>query len=203
VNPASLAARSWRTEPVCREVADANPPGEPDALTLTALSNLGLALRRQNKLDEAEDVLRRALAIAPRTLGERHPETLALMTNLVGVLSVREDFGEAETLARRVLELKRDVLGESHAETVICQSALGRVLCQQGKPEGEAVFREMIRLVNAPGFESRNPPELYLGRLGECLRVVHRPTRDLAWSLEMLYDGWGKPAEAAEWRARK
>ena len=54
--------------------------------TLTSVSNLGLLLHSQGKIDLAETYFRRALEGCERTLGPDHPDTLTSASNLKALL---------------------------------------------------------------------------------------------------------------------
>jgi tetratricopeptide (TPR) repeat protein len=221
-----LSLGQWvAAEGVAREVAETGARVLPagDEVTLNGLNDLGVAVRKQGRLGEAEGLLRRLVELSLRTRSESDPKTLEFMTNLVGALNRSGKLAEAEVLGRRVLALKQRVLGPAHAETVISQSGLGVVLCRQGKPEGAQVYGDLLRIVGAPDFESRNPVELYQERLGECLVQLGRHaeaeplllssyealaaklgaddarTREALAAVVGLYRAWGRPREAAPW----
>jgi len=83
------------------------------------------------------------------------------------------------------------------------------------------MYGELLKIVGAPGFESRNPVELYQERLGDCLVQLGRyaeaepvalssyraleaklgredaRTREALASVVELYRAWGRPREAA------
>jgi serine/threonine protein kinase len=220
--------RNAEAEMVCRQaLAAAEGVLAPrDDARFDLLSDLGLALRRQSKLEEAEGIMRRVVDESTRLRSETHPETLAVMTNLANVLSVAGKLPEAEAIARKTLEVKTRVLGRDHAETVISQSSLATILCRQKKPEGEAVFRNLLPIVDQPTFQSRYPPVWYRDRLGWCLGELgqypeseklllasydtiagkfgpqHGWTRQVVAHLVRLYENWQKPEKAAVWRAK-
>ena len=220
--------RFAEAEVVCREISEigerALKPG--DEITMMSLNNLGMALRRQGKLDEAETVLRKVVDVSMRVRSESHPDTLAAMTNLVNTLIRAGKVEEAEELGRKTFETKTRVLGPEHAETVISQSALGMLLCQQQKGEGEQVLRAAVEVAERPTFQSRYPPATYRSRLGNCLSSLGRyaeaerlllpsyetlaaklgpkdsRTQETVAELAKLYDRWGKPQQAASWREK-
>jgi tetratricopeptide (TPR) repeat protein len=215
-------------ETVARQISDTGqrvlPPG--DEVTLNGMNDLGVVLRKQKRLEEGEALLHRALELSLRARSEEHPVTLELMTNLVGSLQSNGKLAEAEQLSRRTLALKQQVLGPAHAETIVTQSGLARMLCKQKRPEGEVLLRDLVTLVSAPGFESLNPPEMYVGRLGKCvadfgrwaeaeklllssyegltakLGAADERTRDVRDALVTLYVAWGKTKKAAVWREK-
>ena len=64
--------------------------GEEHPDVAIAYAELAIAVKEQARLSEAEALLRRALVIQIRTLGENHPATAATRDKLATVLSTRE-----------------------------------------------------------------------------------------------------------------
>jgi hypothetical protein len=62
-------------------------------------------LRATNRLDEAEPLYRRALAIDEQAYGPDHPRVAIPLNNLALLLQARSRLGEAEVLSRRHLEI--------------------------------------------------------------------------------------------------
>jgi tetratricopeptide (TPR) repeat protein len=61
-----------------------------------ALNKRGLVYRAQGKYEEAETLLKRALAIREKTLGASHPDVAQTLTNLANVYSDQGKYGDAE-----------------------------------------------------------------------------------------------------------
>ena len=119
--------------------------GEKHPLTLASITNLGIVLMQQGKLDEAETQLRDALDKRRRVLGEDHADTLTTMTFLGRLLKERGKLEETERYAREVLKKRRRVLGEDHPDTLISINNLGTLLYAQGKvSEAETYIRESL-----------------------------------------------------------
>jgi tetratricopeptide (TPR) repeat protein len=94
-------------------------------------NNLGLALKAQGKLAEAEAAFRKAIAVRP-DYAEAH-------TNLGNALGARGKPAEAEAACRKAIALRPDD-PEAHYN-------LGKALGAQGKPaEAEAAYRQAIAL---------------------------------------------------------
>ena len=72
--------------------------GEDSLATLTVMSNLGMLLERVGLFDEAEPLLRDALAAARTVLGPTHRQTLTIMNNLALLLESQGTFDQAEAL---------------------------------------------------------------------------------------------------------
>ena len=70
---------------------------------MASVNNLGLLLKVQGKLVEAEPLYSRALAGKESTLGPMHASTLASVNNLGLLLKAQGKMAEAEPLYRRAL----------------------------------------------------------------------------------------------------
>ena len=149
------------------------------------LSNLGVVLREGGRLDEAAACYEEALEIHRTASGQQHPSFATALQNLGLVRNATGAFQEAEALLRQAVQIRRDVLGEAHWKTGLVQTFLGAALTGQGRfqdafaalDEGRAVLEGALE----PGHDH------ILG------------TFDL---LADLYEEWGKPSMAQEWRRR-
>jgi tetratricopeptide (TPR) repeat protein len=117
-------------------------PEHPD--TLTSVSNLGLALSKRGKYEEAESMHRRALEGREKVLGPEHPDTLTSFGNLGSVLSRQGKYEEAESMYRRALEGRKKVLGPKHLDT-LTNSNISAL-----PPEVEASYSAIIDGILAP-----------------------------------------------------
>ncbi len=70
-----------------------------------SLSNLGLVLRRQGKLDDARVAYDRALRIRETTLGPDHPEVARALAALSALASNAGDFARARELGERAVTI--------------------------------------------------------------------------------------------------
>jgi len=181
-----------------------------------ALGGLGWALYLLGDAAGAQRELREALAMLRRTGGEDHPVAGEVIATLAQVLLLSGDAEEARKLALAEVERHRThmllaLAGKflvedgrfADAEPLLreclaireramptdwirysAMSMLGESLAGQGKhAEAEPL------LVDA--YEKMEPPPPYRARKAEALdRIVK------------LYEAWGKPEKAAEWRKR-
>jgi tetratricopeptide (TPR) repeat protein len=187
-----------------------------------SLHNLAQLLFDKGEYDEAERLYREALAIRRKSLGDAHPYVAPSFRGLASACSAKGDLEEAERLCREALAIHREpadvddgllaILGycllkkaqHAEAEPVLREcpalrekknpenwsryntmSMLGEALCGQGKhAEAEALLVE--------GYEKMAPPEPLTVRKREALERIVK-----------LYEAWGKPEKAAEWRAKR
>jgi tetratricopeptide (TPR) repeat protein len=106
---------------------------------------MGLLLRAQGKLAEAEPYYRDALEKYRRVLGEEHPDTLRSINNMGVLLESQGKLAEAEPYLRYALEKRRRTLGEEHLDTLLSINNMGGLLQSQGKfAEAEPYFRDAL-----------------------------------------------------------
>lgn len=115
--------------------------------TLTSMNDLGLVLRMQGQLFEAEQLYRQALSIQLPTLGKEHPDTLITLNNIANVLRSQKKILQAEPIYEEVLEIRRRVLGEEDPDTLTSRSNLTSVLIANGMlAEAERLQREVLEI---------------------------------------------------------
>jgi tetratricopeptide (TPR) repeat protein len=102
-------------------------------------------LDQRARYAEAEPLLRQALAIRRKVLGEQHPDTATSLDNLAGNLYYQGKYPEAETLYRQALAINRKALGEQHLDTAQSLNNLAGNLRDQGKyAEAEPLLRQAL-----------------------------------------------------------
>jgi eukaryotic-like serine/threonine-protein kinase len=180
--------KRWdKQEPIARATLEAQERvlggDHPDTIeTLNLIQNLYFAQRRYA---EAEQVARRVLDGLRRSLGESHVNTIRAMHNLANVLAVAGRVAEAEPLFIETLKQKRRVEGDIHPDVSITENRLATMYMKQGR-YGEA---ELL---------ARAAYERNLKSLGSDADA----TKQQVNQLEQLYNAWGKPAKAADWRGK-
>ena len=92
-------------------------PDHPNVAS--ALNNLAGVLEAMNRLDEAEPLFRRALAILEKSYGPDHPQVAFCLNNLAELLRATGRPSEAEPLFRRALAIRENSLGPDHPEVAI------------------------------------------------------------------------------------
>ena len=118
-----------------------------DAALGQTLSDLGMALYHQARLDEAEAALSRSLALRRRGLGANHPETIETLNNLAAVWLGQGDFPRAERAMREALARHREKLGNDHPSVATNLNNLGALLAQVGRlDEAEAAIAEALAI---------------------------------------------------------
>ena len=205
--------------------------GDEHPHTLVVLNNLADSLHRQGEHVEAERLFRQVLEARRSRLGPHHPWTLNAMNNVAVALGELGRTEEAERLLRSALEEWRRVRGESHWDTVGAMNNLGRYLRDLGRlDESEKLLKkaveiaaEMVRereldtaklmivqvtyggcLTRMDRFDEAEP--LLLQSFASFTRdpdygEAHPVTVGTAQKLIDLYESWGKPEKAEEYRA--
>jgi serine/threonine protein kinase len=192
--------------------------------TLAALNAVGLLRQDQGHLDEAERDLRDALERRRVKLGADHSETIESLRNVGSVLEQEGRLSEAEALDREAVERSRRTLGEDSPTTLNALSTLAGVRMEQGHAgEAEATLAAVVatarstlpanHLVTGHALLRHGRCLTALGRFDEAERALLEASSSLtvsdtvhagavATALAALYDRWGKPAAATEWRKR-
>jgi len=145
-------------------------------------------LQSAGKLADAESLLREQLAMYRLMFDADHPRVAGTLASLTHVMVEADKFTEAEPLARDCVAIRERKLPD-HWSTFNAQSLLGGCLLGQEKYE-EA---EPLLLSSYEGMRQRKDtiPAAGKTRLNEALE-----------RLVQLYEAWGKPEQAAEWKQK-
>jgi len=194
--------------------------------TLTSMINLAVLRARQGRVVESEPLLTEALEIRRRVLGEEHPDTLYTMSILGAMLSRMGKYGAAEVVFRETVDIDRRVLGPDHIDTLYALGNLAHALCEQEEfTEAVSHFESFDDLAGKALPEDSPILLTFRGRHGKCLTQMgkyeqaepllidtlsklraslgedHARVRGVITDIIALYDSWGKPGQAAEYRA--
>ena len=83
-------------------------------------------------------MLRRALEIRKKVLGENHPDVARSLGNLAGLLQAQNKLAEAEPLYRRAIAIRKSTLGENHPDVATSLRNLGVLLDKKREGFAEA-----------------------------------------------------------------
>ena len=198
--------------------------------TLRAMNNLALLYLYQGKYAQAEPLFHKLLEVARRVMGEEHPDALTYTNNLALLYERQGRNEEAAALYTNVLKSRRRVLGSDHPATLTTLAGLGRVrLHQREYAEAESQLREALngqekKTPDAwPRYDSQSMLGASLagqGKFGEAEPLLRSGYQGLVqrkdtipWNsrsaldeagerIARLYQNWGKPEQAAEWREK-
>jgi len=216
-------------EPLFREALDRRQRvlGLNHPETLASVDWLASVLIDLEEFDEAERLQRTLLAGRSEVFGSDHPRTLDAEHKL-GVLLRRQDrLSEAERYFRRALEGRQTVLGVDHEHTLISAMSLASVLRAQGRyqetfemldsvyssaaeqlaPDASVLAEIRVHQGRALiGLERHSEAEEILveayGVMETALGSENAISRQAASAVFECYQAWGKPDDAAVWRAK-
>jgi tetratricopeptide (TPR) repeat protein len=161
-------------------------PEHPD--TLNTLWGLACMYQRQGKYHLAATQGAQVLAGLQHALGWEHPDTMASAADLALAYQSQGKFAESEALAREALEFDRKNQPDDW-QRFRAESLLGASLAGQKKyVESERLLFEGYQGMLARKDRIDVPEWYHLDRAGE-------------WIIQ-LYQAWGKPEKAAEWREK-
>eukprot|EP00983_Pelagomonas_calceolata_P133742 1161992-Pelagomonas_calceolata.AAC.6 len=137
-----------------------------------------------DRLNEAEDHYRMALAAVRKQLGPDDPEQVAYVANLAGVLQEKEQHQEAEKLLESALQLCKRTLGPQHPMTATVMNNLGEALARQKRIE-EA--EPLVRLALKVRVGMRASATVRGVRVGATVRARVRARADVTvWVVKKL-----------------
>jgi len=203
-------------------------PEHPD--TLMYMNNLAAVYDAQGKYAQTEALYSQTLELSRRVLGPEHPNTLNTLSGFASMYQRRGKYALAEAHAAQALAGCRHTLGSEHPDTMASAADLALAYYSQGKfAESEALAREALEfnrqkqpddwqrfraesllgasLARQKKFAEAEPLLLegYQGMLARKERMPipdwYHLDRASEWIVQ-LYQAWGKPAKAAEWRKK-
>jgi len=201
--------------------------GERHPDVINGLNGLGLLHVEMEEYDAARTELDEALALSVEVLGASH-RTTGTTLNSIGLLELGlGDAAAAEAALRRSFEIRRDALGELHPTTLNTGANLARALLAGGRTsEAEALARRVVDGQVSAGVQEPLRRGLAMRVLGQSLTALgrfdeaepelleahdiveaavgpeHPQTRAAVDAIVTLYDAWGQPDQAEEWRGR-
>ena len=173
-------------EPLMRQVLVQRQKkyGSNDPRTLMALNNLANNTWKLGRLDEAAPLLRDIMERSRASLGDQHPNTLTSIYNYADVLREQGQFDQSASLYLDATDLGQKHLPPGHWLVALYRNGYGELLRQTRR------FDEAQKQL----VESHDVLHAQLG-------VGHSHTQRAVRRLVALYNDWGRPEEAATWRA--
>ena len=136
----ALALRRQALPHVCEEM-------------FTSLTNLGMLLGDEHKLEEAEDSMREALSIARQGLPAKDPEIDTALNNLSVVLTQENDrikWDEAEKLLREALQLRQARIPiDRTAISSSLNNLAGLYVAEERYSDAQPLYQEALRIDRA------------------------------------------------------
>ena len=192
----------------------------------TSLNNVAVLLHDQDRLEEAEPIYRESLAISRLTLGARHPELVVSISNYATLLSDMQRFEEAEMLLNESLEISMASFGEGAVQVAYVYRQLGGLELDRNAPGPAFDYYDRALGILDTKLPTDHPEVVFaqaakgraLTRLEryadgeECLLKAYNSglkrwgpddvdVLEFAGWIADLYEAWGRPGAAAEFRA--
>jgi serine/threonine protein kinase/tetratricopeptide (TPR) repeat protein len=148
-----------------------------------SMRRLAALLRMQGRLDEAELILGQAVATSRRVLGQNHAETIAALGEMAHLREAQGRLADAAELSRQTVDLARKAKLNDDWQLAIYRLDHGRYLTRMRQfPQAEKQLLESLA-----SFKTVLGPD-------------HQLSRKVTQLLVELYEAWGKPVQAAEYR---
>ena len=159
---------------------------KPELVVLAEiLSRLSSFLRgRCARLNYAEPLCRRVLAICEKVFGAEHPATATSLNNLAGLLDNQGNYDAAEPLYRRALAIREKVFGAEHPDTASSLDNLAILLGHLGNYDAAEPHYRRALAIREKVFGAEHPDTatsldnlaILLGDLGnyDAAEPLHR-----------------------------
>ncbi len=135
------------------------------AATATALANASVHHFMSGEMPQAEETIRRALALRAKLEGDEHPQTVKLREDTGFVLIQRGQFAEAEVLLRQCVQTRTRLHGRENLRTARAIDWLSQAVASQGRfAEALPLSREVLATLAKTG--SRQSVNYHLSLLG-------------------------------------
>ena len=203
-------------------------PDNPD--TLASRGNLAVALQEACRTSESIAILEPTLKLMEAKVGLDHPWALELRNGLATAYESLDRWDEAEVLRRDVLArrrrtnppdspllaedlalLGRNLLAQSRCSKAEPLLREGLVILEKARPDDWGRYDAMSLLAGALLGQSRYAEAeswIVAGYEGMKTHEARIPVpkqfrlREAAERVVRLYEAWGKPDEAATWKAK-
>jgi len=160
--------------------------GDDHPSLAVVLENLAVSLLQDGDYSKADPAFREALAIRQKQSPQPHVDWLDSLVGLGECLELAGEHIEAESLLRKCLAICQEKSPDDW-RCFQAASVLGAVLTSRADYE-EA---EQLLLKGHAGLKDHPPAKLGPERTAAAARRLVR-----------LYDAWGKPEKAAQWRSK-
>ena len=200
--------------------------GAGNILLTSSLMNLGGLMLDRGRYDEATILFHESRAIRRSVQGAQHPDVAMCLYRLAQVANAAGDTATAIEHHRQALAIRKSALHHQHPDVARSMLALGTLLLDEGESDGaESLARQCVEVRRRALPEGHWQIAEAQGLLGACLqaqRKFERAEQLLLQSLDVLrksrgpsdehtqtairrlaelYEAWGRPKEAAKYRA--
>jgi tetratricopeptide (TPR) repeat protein len=121
--------------------------GADPRVTIGVLNTLGNLLQGRQQLDEAEKLVRAALALSEQKFGPESPQLAVSCVYLADILWSKKNLREAGLLYRRAIGIDASLYGPDRPETAADVANLGMLMSEAGQAAaGEALLRQALAI---------------------------------------------------------
>ena len=144
-------------------------------LVATAANNLASLLHDTNQIEEAEPMMRQALAIDEAAFGNQHPKVAIRLNNLASLLKDTNRIEEAEPMMRQAVAIDEAAFGNQHPEVATDLNNLALLLKDTNRvEEAEPMMRQALAIDEA-AFGNQHPKvAIRLNNLASLLKDTNR-----------------------------
>ena len=133
---------AWRSPVTFWEAAVASSP-----LSGLPYSELGIQYARSGRLDEAEALFIKSIALQEKTKGSMHPDLAKSLNNLAELYRTQNRESEAEALHLRILAIRERSLGPNHPDVAKSLNNLALIYHSQKRyAAAEAYYQRAISI---------------------------------------------------------
>jgi len=132
----------WRSPVTFWEAAVASAP-----MTGLPYSELGIQYARSGRLDEAEALFKKSIALLEKTVGPMHPDLAKSLNNLAELYRSQNRESEAEAIHQRILAIREKSLGPNHPDVAKSLNNLALIYhAQKRNGLAEAYYQRAISI---------------------------------------------------------
>jgi tetratricopeptide (TPR) repeat protein len=143
--------------------------------TSSLMNQLATYLYSRVRYDDAEPLMRRALAIDEKSFGKDHPRVAIDLNNLAQLLQDTNRLKEAEPLMRRALQIDEKSFGKDHPRVAIDLNNLAQLLQDTNRlKEAEPLMQRALK-IDEKSFGKNHPRvAIDLNNLASLLQDTNR-----------------------------
>ncbi len=136
------------------------------------LNEVGLYWNNQGQLGEAEQALKRAIAIAEKVYGPDHQEVAIPASNIGQILKDQGDLVGALQYTQRALAIDEKIYGPDHPNVAIRVNNIGQILKDQGDLAGALQYTQRALAIDEKVYGPDHPSvAIRANNIGRILRA--------------------------------
>jgi len=180
--------------------------GDSDPELATALHRLGVVYWHNDRIPEAEVLMREALGILEASRGRNHISVTRVLHNLASLRFLQNDLDEAQALYEETMALEEDLKGPKSFELATTMHTLAMIHQQRGELERALDLESRSLAIREEVLGSDHPHvSLSLTTLGQIYQSQGRPEAAvplLQRALAISERKWGPAHDDTNWTRR-